>query len=384
MVRLDRARYDRRSFDFTRHPPEKRRTDRGRQGFRLSGAQFADLLASVRPPGLAGHHREFRAQLNHIREIVLQDCLQMDQQPSRSEVRVALVQVRKQTRVFLECAATIGPRDWRAEARAIEPEGPLNVFCAMPEVLYDFASHARFEAKHCDAPGLQLVAFAEAADRLAQLLKWLDFVSKDKASRALPQTADYAVQSLADAVRIAQRLDVALGMAIEQSKKCGGPVPKRIMKHAVVRLADLLEYYGGEFTHNPRVKTHYDGRPHTPAGRLAFIFLHMCDASIMETAVSQFMADAVAFRNRRRRQSAGPGDVFLIANSAILPATGRHLIKGGPVAQQFEDKQQFADKWVPASAQSYPDFSSHRPAEATRSRGAPSSQSADRQTGREP
>src|SRR5689334_20979661 len=42
---------------------------------------------------------------------------------------------------------------------------------------------------------------------------------------------------------------------------------------------------------------------------------------------------------KRRRD-----DVFLIANSAILPATGRHLIEGGPVAQRF------ADKWVPASA----------------------------------
>ena len=211
------------------------------------------------------------------------------------------------TRVFLECAATIGPRDWRAEALAIEPEGPLSgVFCTFPEVLDGFASHARFEAKHCDALSLQLAAFAEAADRLAQFLKWRNFVS-DKACKALPQTNDYAVRSLADAVRIAQRLDVALGMALEQSKKCGGPVPKPIMTHAAVWLADLLEDYGGEFTHNPRIKTHYEGRPQTPAGRLAFKFLHMCDASIKETAVSQLMAEAVKIRNRRRRQSTAPG-----------------------------------------------------------------------------
>jgi len=371
MVRLDRARYDRRTFDFTCPPPEKRRSDRGRQGFRLRNVQFADLLAGVHLPGLAGHEREFRAWLNYIRETVLQDCLQTDQQPNRSDVRAALDEVRTQTRVFLECAAAIGPRDWRAEAT--EPEGPLSgVFCTFPDVLDGFASHARFEAKHCDALSLQLAAFSEAADRLAQLLS-LNFVS-DKAYRALPQTNDYAVRSLADAVRIAQRLDVALGMALEQSKKCGGPVPKPIMTLAVVWLADLVEYYGGEFTHNPRIKTDYKGRPQTPAGRLAFKFLHMCDASIKETAVSQLMAKAVKIRNRRRHRD----DVFLIANRAILPATGRHLIKGEPVAQRF------ADKWVPASAQSYPDFSSHRPTEATRSRDASSFQSADRQTGGEP
>lgn len=162
--------------------------------------------------------------------------------------------------------------------------------------LYGFASRARHEAKCNDRPAAQLVAFAAAADRLAWELKWGDVAPQAKISKALPPTYDYAVSSLADAVQIAQRLELALGSALAHSKKCGGPVPRRIMRDAVVRLAELLEYYGGRFTHNPRIKTQYEGRPQTAAGHFVFEFLYMCDSSIIETAVSQFMAQAVRFR----------------------------------------------------------------------------------------
>jgi hypothetical protein len=148
-------------------PSDQSGDRRQHQGFLLADAQFDDLIKDLDLPLLDGREAKFRMQLNDPREVILQDRLQRAQLPSRAEVHKALAEVRKQTRVFLECAATIGPRDWRAEARAIEPEGPLNVFCAIPEALYGFASHARFEAKHCDALSLQLVAFAEAADRLA-------------------------------------------------------------------------------------------------------------------------------------------------------------------------------------------------------------------------
>ncbi|MCP3472114.1 hypothetical protein NLM33_17495 [Bradyrhizobium sp. CCGUVB1N3] len=302
MVRLAGARkIDHRSPDFV-HGAGPHGTDRGRQGFLLNLAQLSDLMEGLRLPRLPGHELECRAWLNRIRDIVLKDCLQTDQQPTRREVHAALAELRKQTLLFLACAATIGPREWRADAAAIAPEGPLNVFCMLPEALYGFAAHARFEARCSAAPlGMQLLAFAEAADGLAQGLKWLDFVAQDKAFKALPQTSDYAVGNLADAVRIAQRLDPALEHALETSKKHGGPEPKRIMKQAVVWLAELLDYYGGTFTHNPRIKTEYKGRPQTPAGQFVFRFLKLCDSSITETAVSQFMAEAIEFRNQQRR-----------------------------------------------------------------------------------
>lgn len=276
---------------------EQRQDDGAAQGFLLNNAQFAALSAHLSQ--LAGHEEQCRAELNDVREIVLQDRLQADQQPSRREVHEEMAKMLRLARDFLERGVALGLRpDWRVETPSSEPEGPLSAFRLLPEALYDFASRARREAKCCDAPAAQLLAFAAAADRLAWELKWGDVVPQDKASQALPQTGDYAVRSLADAVRIAQRLDLALGAALATSKKRGGPVPKRIMKQAVVWLADLLETYGGKFSHNPRVRSDYVGRPQTPAGQFVFKFLKMCDSAIAETTVSQFMAEAVKFRNR--------------------------------------------------------------------------------------
>ena len=252
-------------------------------------------------PQLAGREEQCRAELDEVREIVLQDLLQASQQPSRREVQEDLTQMLHLARGFLENAEALGPLpDW-SQIPSSEPEGPLSAFRMLPEALYNFAARARRESKCDDAPAAQLLAFAAAADDLAWELKWGDVVAQEKIANALPPTFDYAVSSLADAFRIARRLDVALGSALKQSKKCGGPVPRRTMKDATVRLADLLEYYGGKFTHNPRVKTEYKGRPQTAAGHFVFKFLKTCDSSIAETTVSQFMAEAVRFRRRRRQ-----------------------------------------------------------------------------------
>ncbi|MDH2357324.1 hypothetical protein QCM80_43225 [Bradyrhizobium sp. SSUT112] len=145
---------------------------------------------------------------------------------------------------FLESAAALGPLpDWRVEIPSSKPEGPLSAYRILPEALYDFASRARRESKCGDAPAAQLLAFAAAADGLAWELKWGDVVAQEKTSKALPRTYDYAVSSLADAVRIAQRLDAALGSALKQSKRCGGPVPPthhEIRDRAARRPAGIL------------------------------------------------------------------------------------------------------------------------------------------------
>lgn len=150
-------------------------------------------------------------------------------------------------------------------------------------------------------------------------LKWLDFVSQHLLSNALRQTNDYAVRGLADAVRIALRLEHAATSALESRNKRGGPRPKRMMIQAVVWLAELWEYYGGTFTHNPREKTEYKGQPQSPAGQFVTKFLKLCDSEITLTAPSQFMAAAVAFRNRRQRQAAAAPPRRA---EATLPAMG--------------------------------------------------------------
>lgn len=275
-----------------------------------SDAQFKKLIEGAQLPRLPGREAECCARLNRIGEVVRRDRLQAKEQPSWAEVHKALAEVRCRARGFLECAANLVPLPhWAVEQPSLAPEGPLNVFCAMPETLYGFAAQARHEAKHSGAPTAQLLAFAGAADRLAPALKWLNFVSQHFLSKALRQTNDYAVRSLADAVRIAQRLDDAVGVTLESRRKRGGPPPKPIMTQAVVWLAELWEYYGGNFTHNPRAKTEYKGQPQSPAGRFVAKFLAMFEPGIRDTAPSQFIAAAVAFRNRRRRQSAAaPSD----------------------------------------------------------------------------
>jgi len=71
------------------------------------------------------------------------------------------------------------------------------------------------------------------------------------------------------------------------------------MLQSAIWLGDLLESYGGEFVHNPRVNDEYDGRIHTPAGWFVHRFLMLCDSRITETNAANIMAAAVKFRNRR-------------------------------------------------------------------------------------
>jgi hypothetical protein len=277
--------------------------DRGRQGFLLSEAQRNDLIDGIELPRLSEFSEtRFWAQLNFVRERVLKDCLRHDQQPSRAQVHKGMAELLRLIRDFHQRLAPIGALpNWSTDTICIASEGLAGVFYGLPEQLYQFASHARHEGKtrqHAD-----YLALAEAADRLAQHFKYLDFEAKDKIFDALPRTSDYRVRSLTDAIHIVQTLEITVADVLEQSKKIGGPPPKTAMRHVVVLLGDLIEACGGKFTHTPRLKGHYDGRPHTPAAQFVFKFLKMCDSRIIETAVSQLMANAIEYRNERDRQA---------------------------------------------------------------------------------
>jgi hypothetical protein len=267
------------------------------EGFLLSDDQFDELMRAFPGPLRDGLEAELRMQLDGLREPIHTDRLQRAQQPSRAESHKALDHIGHYIRHFLNCSEELHFH-WVAADCQAEAEGALSVFWLFPRRLRALAENARREARQAD--NAQLVMLADAADRLADYLMLLDEVSADKIDRQLPQKRDYEVRHLADAVRIAQRLERATRTALESSKKRGGPLPQPMMLQGVISLAELVERYGGTFTHNPYVGLEYDGAPQTPAGQLALKFLRTCDPSITEQAVSNLMAAAIRFRNRVR------------------------------------------------------------------------------------
>jgi len=266
----------------------------------LTGVRCDDLIKDLDLPLLGGHRTECHDWLNWIREVVLTDCLRRSRQPTRAEIHEALDQTGQLLRHFVN-ASEQRRADWIAEESSILAPGPLTVFWLFPRRLRALADFAKMKARQADIA--ELVILAKAADRLADVLMLLDGASSDKISRELPQAYDYEVRHLVDAVRIAQRLERATRTALETSKKRGGPLPQPTMVQAVIWLAELVERYGGTFTHNPYVGTAYDGSPQTPAGLFVLNFMWTCKPPLSATpqTVSNWMAAAIESRNRGRR-----------------------------------------------------------------------------------
>jgi hypothetical protein len=269
----------------------------GSEGFLLSDDQFDELMRAFPGPLRNGLEAELRMQLDGFREPILTDRLQRAQQPTRAESHKALDRIGQHLQDFLNGTEQLD-FDWAAEDSPIDAARARSISYLFPRRLRALAENARRKARQAD--NAQLVMLADTADRLADYLMLLDEASEDKIDRQLPQKSDYEVRHLADAVRIAQRLELATRTALETSKKRGGPLPQPMMLQAVIWLAELVERYGGTFTHNPYVGLEYDGAPQTPAGQFVLKFLRTCDPSVRENTVSGLMAAAVKFRNRTR------------------------------------------------------------------------------------
>ncbi|MET4604148.1 hypothetical protein ABIB90_003634 [Bradyrhizobium sp. JR4.1] len=265
----------------------------------LAGAQCDDLIKDLDLPLLDGHRTECHDWLNWIREDALRECLRRSQQPTRAEIHEALDQTGQLLRHFVD-ASEQRHADWIVQESPILAPGPLTVFWLFPRRLRTLADYAKKKARHADIA--ELVVLANAADRLADVLMLLDWASSDKISRELPEAYDYEVRHLVDAVRIAQRLEHATRTALETSKKRGGPLPQPTMVQVVIWLAELVERYGGTFTHNPYVGTAYDGSPQTPAGLFVLNFMWTCKPPLSASpqTVSNWMAAAIKWRNRAR------------------------------------------------------------------------------------
>jgi hypothetical protein len=305
MVRLDGFRKidDRKEKNDPNNPNEEQRReqsnkDRGRQGFLLNDLQFESLAGGL---DLSESSRctQLRVDLDAIREIVLQGFLQDAERPTWPEIHKALAATARRLRVFLDQISDLGSLpDWSlADSAAIERPSLFHVFITLPWRLRSCAERARSEVSLNSDYAALLIAVAHAADSLADILIALDFASKDDVLEHLPRTYDYHLDRSDEVVLILRRLEVAVDEALAAGKKRGGPRPQKDLKQATVWLGNLFESYGGRFTHNPYEKTKYHGRPHSAAGRFVLAFLRTCDSTITEQAVSQYMAEAIAFRN---------------------------------------------------------------------------------------
>ncbi|WP_156944558.1 hypothetical protein [Bradyrhizobium sp. Ec3.3] len=264
----------------------------------LSDDQFTDVMSTFPGRLREGCEAEIRSQLERVREVMVQAEQQRAQQASRAQSHQALGHVIQHVGRFLSCAAQL-EFDWVAEHAPTEAAGALAVFYLFPGRLRALAESARRKARQGDDAPLRRLA--DAADHLADQLMRLDEASEDKICPQLLQNDDYDVRDLADAISIAQRLELASQTALAISKKRGGPLRQLTRLQVVIWLADLVERHGGTFTHNPYERLRYDGSPQTLAGQFVLKFLRTCSPSITPQTVSSMMAAAIRYRNRAGR-----------------------------------------------------------------------------------
>jgi hypothetical protein len=90
----------------------------------------------------------------------------------------------------------------------------------------------------------------------------------------------------------------AAGLALQRGKEKSGPRVRTYVQRAVVDLVKLYEEVTGTpSTHNPKVLTKYDGRPHSPAGCFIAEFFRIVDPAIPVTSLSTALTRTVKSRS---------------------------------------------------------------------------------------
>jgi hypothetical protein len=119
-------------------------------------------------------------------------------------------------------------------------------------------------------------------------------------------SAPYPTNAIAD---LADRLGDfahAAGQARRAGIQNSGPRIQTHVQRAIEKLANLYEEFAGNrFSHSPRLRTDYDGTPHSPAGRFIVAFFKIVDRGIPSTSLSTAMASIV--RSRRARDNGTNG-----------------------------------------------------------------------------
>jgi hypothetical protein len=98
-------------------------------------------------------------------------------------------------------------------------------------------------------------------------------------------------------IAMADLLPEAAVLAIDAKP---GPRPDNTLHLTTIRLLDTYDKLTGRrWTHTPRERTEYDGRPHSEAGTLVTAFFDGSGQAVRPTAISRVLASCVARRSRR-------------------------------------------------------------------------------------
>jgi hypothetical protein len=277
---------------------------RGDRGCVLSDAQFERLAVHLTMTD-PNQETEVRERLDSILGFYLRSRLYEAATPSQAKRNAALAIVTNHIGAFCAAAETLAPLpEWPlTELPSSEAASPYDVFLALPDRLCALAD-ITLETAQGDAA--RLLTLSERAMALAAVLHHLDHASQDDVSRELPFSRDYGMDTFAEIVQLTRKLGDAVRMALESGRRRGGPRAFEELVQAVDWLREIYERCGGAFTHTPREKTHYDGRPHSAAGRFVLAFFEMCDPELSPQTISSTMAKVISSRPH------SPGEVFLI------------------------------------------------------------------------
>jgi hypothetical protein len=132
--------------------------------------------------------------------------------------------------------------------------------------------------------------------QIREKIGYLDHASQADAISRLPWTREYGMDTFAEVVRLTQKLGGAFSEALAAGRRRSGPRAFHELCQAVAWLREIYERCGGKFTHTPREKTHYDGTPHSAAGRFVLDFFAMCDPELRVQSISSAMATVISGR----------------------------------------------------------------------------------------
>jgi hypothetical protein len=127
-------------------------------------------------------------------------------------------------------------------------------------------------------------------DTAWELLINLRWIHKENPTDPIMDLTDRLVDS-------AQAAEQALRIGKEKS----GPRSRTHVQRTVVKLANLYEGFTGKhFSHNPKQKTNYTGKPHSRGGQFIIAFFEIVDPNVRHTSLSTAMASFVKSRRSAR------------------------------------------------------------------------------------
>ena len=150
----------------------------------------------------------------------------------------------------------------------------------------------------------QNAALAEINHLAQKLHMSLHAIDMDTEWQLMMSVPVFRTNNLTDEIRdFADRLgDIAQAAqaALKVGKQKSGPRALAHLQRTVLELANLYEEVTGKcFSHNPRVRTKYDGEPHSSAGHFIVEFFKIVDSEIPPTSISTALAKAVKARPQR-------------------------------------------------------------------------------------